>query len=176
MLPDQLETPRLRLRPPRAADASAIFARWAQDPDVTRYLTWRPHTSLAMTEHVIANLRRAWSERGERTWIITLRDDDRPLGTLAVRPDRHLASLGYALARMAWGHGYMTEAVSHVVRRVLDEPSVYRVWAVCDIDNVASQRVLEKAGLQHEGVLRRYVVHPNISPEPRDARLYAAVR
>jgi ribosomal-protein-alanine N-acetyltransferase len=50
------------------------------------------------------------------------------------------------------------------------------VWAVCDVENVASARVLEKAGLLWEGTLRRYILHPNVSPEPRDAHLYARTR
>jgi RimJ/RimL family protein N-acetyltransferase len=44
------------------------------------------------------------------------------------------------------------------------------------VENIASARVMEKAGMAREGLLRRYVVHPNISAEPRDAYLYAVVR
>ena len=57
-----------------------------------------------------------------------------------------------------------------------ENPCMYRVWAVCDVDNVASARVLEKAGMSFEGILRRYQIHPNIGPEPRDARCYARMR
>lgn len=45
MLPSTLETARLVLRPPRMEDAAAIFEGYAQHPEVTRYLTWKPHTS-----------------------------------------------------------------------------------------------------------------------------------
>jgi hypothetical protein len=51
-----------------------------------------------------------------------------------------------------------------------------RVWAVCDSTHLASVRVLEKAGLEREGILRRFIVHPNISPEPRDCFCYSRVR
>ncbi len=70
----------------------------------------------------------------------------------------------------------MTEALRAVIDYAFRDPRVYRVWAVCDAENVASARVLEKAGMSFEGVLRRYGIHPNISPEPRDARCYARVR
>jgi ribosomal-protein-alanine N-acetyltransferase len=53
---------------------------------------------------------------------------------------------------------------------------VYRIWATCDTDNVASARVLEKAGLRREGTLHRWSVKPNIGPEPRDAFVFAKVR
>jgi RimJ/RimL family protein N-acetyltransferase len=50
------------------------------------------------------------------------------------------------------------------------------VWATCDVENLASVRVLEKLGLTCEGVLRRYAIRPNLSPTPRDAFVYARIR
>jgi [ribosomal protein S5]-alanine N-acetyltransferase len=70
----------------------------------------------------------------------------------------------------------MTEAVQMISEHSLGLSGVYRVWAVCDVTNRASARVLEKAGLLCEGTLRRNVVHPNVSPEPRDVYLYAKTR
>ena len=52
----------------------------------------------------------------------------------------------------------------------------YRVDAYTDIENVQSARVLEKVGMQLEGRLRRYTVHPNLHSEPRDVLLFAACR
>lgn len=60
---------------------------------------------------------------------------------------------------------------------VLDAvPSVSRVWAVCDVENRASARVLEKIGMRFEGILARWSIHPNLSDEPRDCRGYARLR
>ena len=56
------------------------------------------------------------------------------------------------------------------------QPDIFRVQAICDVENIGSARVMEKAGMVREGLLRRYVVHPNISDEPRDAFLYAIVK
>lgn len=50
------------------------------------------------------------------------------------------------------------------------------MWATCDCDNVGSARVLEKLSFELEGTLRRWAVHPNISPEPRDSYCYSTVR
>ena len=84
--------------------------------------------------------------------------------------------LGYVLARFYWGNGYMTEAVQGLVHWALKQKQIYRIWAVCDVDNIASARVMEKAGMQREGILRRWSVHPNLSPEPRDSYCYAIVK
>ena len=47
-----LETPRLILRRFAAGDAAAMYRNWASDPEVTRFLTWPPHESLAVSEHL----------------------------------------------------------------------------------------------------------------------------
>ena len=70
----------------------------------------------------------------------------------------------------------MTEILNEVTAWALRQRSVYRIGAVCDVDNVGSARVLEKAGFVREGLLRRWLVHPNISDEPRDCYSYARVR
>src|SRR5439155_20109245 len=50
-------------------------------------------------------------------------------------------------------------------------PIFFRVWAVCETANLASARVLEKAGLEREGILRRWLVHPNVSTDRKSTRL-----
>jgi RimJ/RimL family protein N-acetyltransferase len=70
----------------------------------------------------------------------------------------------------------MTEACSGLVDRLFKLSQIWRVWAYCDIENRASARVLERSGMQHEGILRRAMLHPNRSNAPRDVHLYSRVR
>jgi [ribosomal protein S5]-alanine N-acetyltransferase len=56
------------------------------------------------------------------------------------------------------------------------QPDVWRIGDVCDVENVGSARVMEKAGLTREGLLRRWMMHPNVSDAPRDCFIYARVR
>jgi RimJ/RimL family protein N-acetyltransferase len=70
----------------------------------------------------------------------------------------------------------MTEALSEVAHWALRQPEIFRISAVCDVENIASARVMEKAGLIREGLLRRWLVHPNISDKPRDCFAYAKAR
>src|SRR5262245_27107438 len=73
--PPALKTPRLRLRPPRLDDASEIFARYAQDPEVTRYLTWRPHNRLEAVQEFLRSLL-ALRERGAvLPWVVQRETD-----------------------------------------------------------------------------------------------------
>jgi len=70
----------------------------------------------------------------------------------------------------------MTEALTEIAAWALAQPDIFRISAVCDTENTASARVMEKSGLHREGLLRRWLVHPNISTEPRDCFIYARTR
>jgi len=95
---------------------------------------------------------------------------------IEIRPNRHRADFGFVLARAHWATGVMPEAISALIEITLAQTLIYRMEATCDLDNKASARALEKAGLSREGLLRRYIVHPNISSEPRDSLLYAITK
>ena len=176
MIPPLLETSRLRLRLPSLDDAEAIFVGYATDPEVTRYLSWRPHAKRADTYAFLHRTIAAIEARTEAQWVIQRRGLERPIGMIGFRLARHAAQLGYVLERACWGRGYATEAAKAVVDWALAEPTIYRVWAVCDVEHRASARVLEKVGMEREGVLRRGVMLPNLSAEPRDCWCYARVR
>lgn len=60
-----------------------------------------------------------------------------------------------------------------LVDHALSHPRIHRTEAFYDVENVASERVLEKTDMAFEGVLRCYFLHPNISEVPRDCRMYA---
>jgi len=176
MLPDRLETERLILRPIARGDALAIFAGYAQDPEVARYLIWRPHRRLTETEAYIGRCLAAASARS-RTYALVGRTEGRLLGAFDLRrPEPHRIDCGYVLARPFWRRGLMTEALAAAARWALAEPEIWRIGAVCDTENLASARVMAKAGLAREGLLRRWLVHPNLGPEPRDCVSYALAR
>ena len=174
--PSTIETERLVLRQPTVRDAPAIFDSYARDPEVVRYLTWRPHGSIADTHAFIDAIRSRWEAHSELTWALTLRGDDRLIGMIGLRPRGFKSDIGYVLARPHWGRGLMTEAGDTIVDLAFTDPAVHRVWAVCDADNRASARVLEKIGMTCEGILRRWIVHPNVSDQPRDSLCYARIR
>lgn len=176
-LPNQLETPRLVLRQPCAADARLVFEAYAQDPEVARYMIWRPHVALAETEAFIAGCIEAWSNGARKPYMLALRDNaQQPIGMLEARMHSHTVDIGYVLTRQHWGQGFMPEAVHALTEAALGLPRFFRVQATCDVENLASARALEKAGFMREARLERYTVHPNISSEPRDCFMYARCR
>jgi RimJ/RimL family protein N-acetyltransferase len=170
------DTPRLHLRPPIAADAEAIFRNYARDEQVTHYLPWRPHRSLADTHRFLERCQAVWQDGSAYPWGIELAGTTDLVGMAEIRIRTSAVDMGYVLARAHWGRGLMTEALRPVVAWGLGQPEIFRVWAVCDVDNTASRRVLERLGLQHEGVLRRWIVHPGAGQVPRDAHCYSVVK
>jgi len=175
LLPERLETKRLVLRQPVAADAGELFRSYTQDPMVCRYMVWRPHAAEAETQTFIASCIAFWQEGSRLPYIITEVGSPAAIGMLEARISGFTVDFGYVLARAHWGKGYMPEAVAALAEAAL-QSGHFRAQAFCDVENIPSQRTLEKAGFLREGRLERYMVHPNISAEPRPCFMYARCR
>ena len=174
--PVDWETARLLARRAVRDAASPIFEAYAQDPEVARFMIWRPHRDVDETVAFLERCERAWEEGTGFPWTLWMKDDGTLAGMIDARLGGTSVDIGYVLRRSLWRRGLMAEAAGFVVRWALSRPDVYRVWATCDVENVASARLLESLGMEREGILRRWIVHPNISAEPRDALCYAIVK
>ena len=175
-VPETIQTERLILRKPCMEDALAIFEGYAQDPEVTRYLVWKPHRNIRDTEEFLLACGQLWRTGKDFAYSITLKEDDKLIGMFGLHPMNLKIEVGYALAHPYWGKGYMTEALCAVIDWAFTQPDIFRVQATCDVDNLGSARVMKKAGMEREGLLRRYILHPNVSDEPRNVYLYAIVK
>lgn len=170
------ETERLSARPATCADAQVLFERYACDPAVAKYMTWRPHQTVDETLAFLRRCEAAWRDGSAFPWTLWSKSDDEFVGLIEVRVSGATVNVGYALSRRRWRQGLMTEALGAVVRWALAQRDIYRVWATCDVDNIASARVMERVGMQREGILRNWLVHPNISDKPRDCFCYSIVK
>ena len=175
-MPERVETERLALRKPCLDDALIIFAAWAQDREVTRYLTWRPHERIEETQEFVQSCLRAWENETRFPYMITLKESNEVIGMIDPRIEGPKMGIGYGAARAFWGKGYITEAARAIIDWAFQQRSIYRVYATTDVENIASRRVLEKVGMKCEGILRKYILHPNVSDEPRDSYMYAIVK
>ena len=171
-----LETSRLTLRLPRTHDATAIFDGYAADPDTIRWMDFRPHTTVTTVETVVADWCGAWDRGDGFAFVVQDRATAQFFGVVHLSVGQHGAKLGYVFGRHAWGRGIATEAALCIVDVAFTQFGVWRVWATCAPQNSASRRVLEKVGMRHEGVLRRWIVSPLVSPEPRDSDCLAITR
>jgi RimJ/RimL family protein N-acetyltransferase len=168
-----ITTARLILRPPTQQDAQAIYDGYARDPDVARYVLWTPHRSILDTQAFLDHF--MVDERDERSypWVMIRAADGVLIGAMHLRVDPPRAEFGFNIARPHWNQGYGTESVQGVISFAFSLPDIERVQAVCHVDNAASARVMEKAGMRREGRLKRYLRFPNIGEEAQDVFLYA---
>jgi [ribosomal protein S5]-alanine N-acetyltransferase len=162
--PLRIETARLILSPPESDDAEAIFNRYASDPEVTRFLGWPRHQSVADTRTFLAFSAQEWERWPGGPYLIRSRDDGRVLGSsgFGFETADHAAT-GYVLAKDAWGHGYATEALMAIID-VACTIRVTRLHALCHPEHRASQRVLEKCGFLCDDSWSRRLEFPNLAP------------
>jgi RimJ/RimL family protein N-acetyltransferase len=176
--PAAFGTSRLLARMPRDDDGPAVLAAYASDPEVTRYLMWKAYDRVEPLNVFLRECISNWEkDTGHYMWILCRKGTNTPIGSIGVRLEPGgKAMFGYALAKKCWGYGFATEALTYLVNWALAQPTIYRAWAFCDVENPASARVMEKAGMVREGILRRWHVAPTVGPEPRDCLVYAKVR
>jgi ribosomal-protein-alanine N-acetyltransferase len=166
--PDVIETDRLLLRRPRPSDAQAIFHRYASDREVTRYLGWPTHRSLADTLAFLTMSHDEWHRWPAGPYLALRRENNAPGnligGTGLMYKSATRAITGYVFAKDAWGHGYATEAL-HAMVDLARQTGVQRLEAICHAEHVASAHVLEKCGFTREEVRREHFVFPNLKPQ-----------
>ena len=159
--PPVLDAGEVFLRPLMRTDADDLYA-WCSDPEVARYVLWSPHRSLSDTRRYLRYIRALYREGLPASWGIVLRQTGRVVGTIgwmAWSPENRAAEVGYSLARFCWNRGYMTAALSAVLRSGFESLPVDRIEGRFDLRNPASGRVMEKCGMRREGVLRSAMVN-----------------
>ncbi|HEY0591023.1 MAG TPA: GNAT family N-acetyltransferase [Thermoanaerobaculia bacterium] len=164
LAPLEIETARLKLVRPTMTDAPEIFARYASDPEVTRYLGWPRHRSIEDTRAFLGFSDSEWERWPAGPYLIRARSDRRLLGSSGFTfesPDR--ASTGYVLARDAWGLGYATETLVAVIATAR-AIGIARLFALCHPEHRASRRVLEKCGFALDVQFAEKAEFPNLAP------------
>lgn len=152
-----IHTPRLVLRRFRMEDAGDMFRNWASDPEVTRFLTWPTHTSEDVSRAVLGSWIPRYADGGFFNWAIQWKESGAVIGNISVvklNEAAEAADIGYCLSRAFWGRGIMPEALRAVEDYLFDTAGLNRVAACHDVNNPKSGRVMVKAGMKPEGILR----------------------
>lgn len=146
ILSQTLETERLILRKLMPKDVEPIFRNWANDPEVTKYVTWDFHKDIQTTELIVQEWIKEESDPKTIRYMITTKESDEPIGSIDVVDYVNGApEIGYCLSRKHWGKGYMTEACKAFVKYLLNI-GFNKIVIEANIDNIASNRVIEKCG------------------------------
>ena len=156
-----METQRLLLRNFKADDASAI-QELAGDVEIARN-TFVPHPYEAGMAKQFIEQSRVKTESGEwANFAIVLKDKDILIGSIGYKDidNKHSrAEFGYWIGKPYRGRGYATEAVEQLIHFGFNNIGLHRVYATPFGSNIASRRVLEKAGMKREGTLKDHIYH-----------------
>lgn len=149
---------RVTLRPAAPRDAE-LLRQWRAEPSVRRYqpLNELP-TSQLRADVASQRMGDLYRGRGEKfQWIVQVDGDAAGWITLVVSNWEHgLAEVGYALSTPYQSRGVMSDALQVLLEDLFLNTLLERVEARCAVENVGSQRVLEKNGFRKEGHLRAY--------------------
>ncbi len=167
-----LHTGRLTLRELEDGDWEAVH-HYASDYEVVRFMPWGPNTE----DDTKAFIARAMAHRAEQPrtayeLAVVRNADGRLIGGCGLRitdAGELRGSIGYCFSREVWGRGYATEVARALLGFGFEALGLHRIGAACDADNLASARVLEKAGMLREGRLRE---HQRLRGRWRDSFLY----
>ena len=151
-----LTTARLRLRQLRHGDADALIELFSS-PEVLRFLSQPPTDTHDKAIGLIDWFNGIYDQHEAVQWAITLRDEDRLIGTCGAydwdHENRH-ADIGYHLLPAQWGKGYATEASHALIQWSFEHLDLHRIQADCTVGHIASERVLLKCGFKVEGIWR----------------------
>src|SRR6266446_5254318 len=166
------------IRPFREEDAGALYEAVRESiSEVSPWLPWcHQNYSIEETREFISS-REIASQGGEwYSFGIFEADGGRLLGGVGINfinRVHQMANLGYWVRTSAAGRGVATAATRLAARFGFEQLGLHRIEIVAAVDNVASQRVAEKAGAKREGILRKRLL---INGTPHDAVLFSLVR
>ncbi len=152
-----LETERLVLRPFQDSDL-ASFVEYRCDPAVARYQGWDAPYTLAQAQAFVHEMKTK-QPRIPGEWYqlaIELKASGQMIGDCAfhlLAEDARQAEIAFTLSRSNHGKGYASEAVRCLLDYLFGELDLHRVRAICDAENLASAKLLERIGMRREAHL-----------------------
>jgi RimJ/RimL family protein N-acetyltransferase len=144
-----------------------LLAEWSNSPEYFGKYLWFPQQSRIDWEKRYDNL------NPDTKWFFIEKKDGTKIGTMFHFLRGEQLEVGYVLAPTERGKGYGTEAVKIMVDYLFLSKNIVRVQAITDVDNVTSQKTLEKAGFKKEGTIRKSAF---VRGEWRDGCLYSLLR
>jgi len=149
----QIETERLLIRDFIEDDFDAVYA-YGSDPEVVRYMVFPRSTPEATRVHIAHSISQAAEEpRRSHNLGVVLKATNQVIGGISlgvVDRERGEGAFSYLFNRTAWGQGYATESLRAMVRYGFEQLALNRLADSCDVENIASARVMEKCGFRCE--------------------------
>ncbi|MDR1117093.1 MAG: GNAT family N-acetyltransferase [Oscillospiraceae bacterium] len=168
-----IQTQRLILRKMTSDDMEMIYC-WMSDPEITKYEDWVPHESVDYTRGFISWLTGDYKDDQTYCWGMQLGEEIIGFALMA-GVNEWSGSVAYYIKRELWSNGYATEAVNAIIDFMFSEVGVDRITAKHSIKNIASGKVLKKAGMRYRGHVKEFEYYTSKS-EWHDCDFYAITK
>ncbi|GGD12640.1 N-acetyltransferase [Pontibacillus salipaludis] len=171
----KLETKRLLLRKITLEDVDDMY-HYVSNEEVTKYVTWEAHKSISDTKEFIEYALTQYENKDLSPWGIEYKESGKFIGTIDFvywEVNHNVAEIGYALSKDYWGKGISTEAVKEVIMFGFTCMDLVRIQARCLKENRGSERVMEKAGMSFEGILRKSML---VKGKYQDLKMYSILK
>lgn len=154
--PPVIEAERIYLRRMLRRDATDMF-EYSCNPEVTRYLLWDPHPDRLYTSRYLSYIQSRYRSGDFYDWAVIWKESEKMIGTCGFTRfnfEAKSAEIGYVLNPRFWRIGVAPEAAKTVMRFGFSELGLHRIEAKYMSENIPSKKVMEKLGMQFEGVAR----------------------
>ena len=158
----KLETKHLILKRLEINDYKEAYNNWYNDKEVAKYSLWDEHKSDEFTKKLFEIWYKEYQNLDVYRWIIELKETNELIGIIDSQVNKYedygAFELGYSLSRKYWNNNYMTEAIKRVIKFFMEDVEANVVYAECMSDNKSSERVMQKSGMNKEGILKSRVI------------------
>jgi ribosomal-protein-alanine N-acetyltransferase len=154
-----IETRRLCIRSFREEDWKAVHA-YSADPEVMRFVPGELPSEEETRDAIRSWMNGQTDNPPHYDFAVTVPPDNSVIGWCCIQissSDKRLGELMYAFNRNFWRKGYAIEATQAIVNYGFSELKLHRIFATCRPENIGSWRILEKLGMQREGLLRENI-------------------
>lgn len=152
-----LQTKRLILRPFESSDDEVLFAL-DSNPNVHLYLGNNPATKIEQVQENIKSLQNQYKQNGIGRFVVELKETNEVIGWAGLKfiteeDNGHVNfyDIGYRLREEFWGKGYAYEAAVKWLDHAFNDMKIPAIYASAHIDNIGSNKILKKIGLQQNG-------------------------
>lgn len=174
----RLESERLILKPISIDDIEPIYSEILSNKDTLYFLDWPFCKDINDATNFVQTLIDNAENKKLYFWTLFEKDTNNFVGCVSLcnyEQNKRMAEIEYVATSNARGKGYIPEANKKIIEYLIKECGLYRIECMCNIENIASSRVLEKTGMKYEGILRGRALNLNEEGNPGDLKIYSII-
>ena len=143
------------LRPFKYDDAQQMFDNYCSDNEVTKYLPWSTYDSVKGVQNYLKSFLYKYNTNNFFEWAIEYKSTKQVVGAISFTvKGKEVGELGYVLSKKMWGKGIIPRSAKAVTDYIFSL-GFKKIFAKCQIANQKSEKVMQKIGMEFEGISRK---------------------